>query len=227
MKKKTIENIKVIIFSIWIFASFFATVFMFSIEPWYGAMIFGQIFLVLSIFLLINKNINGIFIMFGGLAFILIPYFELNPGIIGYTNKGEITFLTLLFSTLVLSAPFLILVPIIGNKRLEKMCGAEVLATIVDHHVTFKRDELGEEKIYFPVYEFYFEGNKYSVTNSIYSDTSPKEVGTKVKLRINPNNPEEFMKKPKLKLSFIITGIIFLIAAIPLLVMLMQSLGGK
>ena len=49
-----------------------------------------------------------------------------------------------------------------------------------------------------------------------------KKVGTVVKLKINPDNPEEFLDKGALGVLFVL-GIMFLVVSVPGLVLFLQN----
>lgn len=82
-----------------------------------------------------------------------------------------------------------------------KNCTQEVEATISKVHKSSTSQAL---PIYIPKFEFTFNNKKYKVmdTNEIYS-RSPLYVRDKVKLLINPNNPNDiFLPNPKKEKSY-------------------------
>ena len=69
-------------------------------------------------------------------------------------------------------------------------CTVKVRAICVDHKRRYNKPT------YTPIYEIYWQGNKIQVNNSVYIGRFGKlrpAVGKEVWLRINPNNPLEFI----------------------------------
>lgn len=223
--KEIVNNIMAAILLIWFLASLIAIPILFAKNGYYGMMAFGQTLLSISILILITKNFVGIIFAFVGLLCTVLPYLMMKPDINGYIINWEAVIATLFVGAFVLVAPFLIFIPIIKYMKLKKRFTVDVEATIVEYH-TMHFDEMDhseEMKAYLPVYEFYFEAKKYKVVNSAYLEDYKKPLGTIVKFKINPDNPEEVIKQLRLNLVFVVMGMGFLMIALPILMLLIEK----
>lgn len=214
------------IFLIWFIGSIIALVCFSKINPnpYYCVMTFGQYFLVFGIIFLktAKKGAERVIpILFGliGLSCIIIPYLMMKPEINGIEINWE-TVIKLLFVILFIIAGLMAaFMPIIRIKKLKNKCSIEVEATIIKNDV-FRPDG---RKLYCPVYEFEFNGKKYEVMNEQYTNTYVNPVGTKVNLKINPDNPKEFLDKEVVSIGFITMGVITLIVSIQLLIIVLKD----
>ena len=219
-----------IIFILWFLASIIAMACLSKINGYYTVMVFGQYFLVFGLALCLNKDINnkrnlipGILFILVGIACIIIPYLMMEPYIYEIVINWDgwvIATPVLTISPFAIGGLALILVPIIKTKLLKSRCTIEVAATIVDYAVT-KSDNGG--KLYCPIYEFQFNGQKYEVKNNVYTNIDVKPIGTLVNLKINPDNPKEFLGKSRSLIFCIFMGIIFFSLSIVILMTMMKN----
>ena len=69
-----------------------------------------------------------------------------------------------------------------------------VSAKIIDYKYIYS--DKGR-KLYSPVYEFDYNNKKYKVSNEVYSNIGNKSIDTVINLKINPNNPNEYLDNSK------------------------------
>lgn len=213
------------IFLIWFIGSMIAMPYLFSINPNYGVMMFGQYFLVFGIIFLkaAKKSEERVIpILFGliGLSCIIIPYLMMKPEVDGIEINREIVFKLLCVCVFVLGGLMAVFMPIIRIKNLKGKCTIEVEATIIKNDFIYN----GRHKTYCPVYEFEFNGKKYEVKNNQYTNIYVKPVGTIVNIKVNPDNPEEFLGKEVGSIGSIVMGVITLIVSIPLLIIVLKDI---
>ena len=130
----------------------------------------------------------------------------------------------------------LVIIPAIQLIHLKKVCTTTVLASISDFKITlihsnvtrrYRRVNSGPSLKYYPIYSFEYENKKYEVTrtNNIKIGVRPKD--TKVELKINPNNPREFLDdidvSKKIRFSVAVGGIL-LTHSIPLLIYILTRI---
>jgi len=228
MEKDKINSIKSIVFSIlfliWFFGSIIAMMILAEINQYYTVMIFGQYFLVFGIIPLTAKGNSGKWIalpfLLVGLACIIIPYLMMNPDLLKVEIIWDSLIPLLLIFTFVITGVSMIIFPILKKRKLEKLCTITLSATLVRHNYTYS--DKGN-KLYCPIYEFEFEKNKYEVSDNCYSNIVVKPIGTIEDIKINPDNPNEFLINNSLNKIVIIIGIIILLVTVPLLFYLLKT----
>ena len=219
-KKGTIGGI---LFIIWFISSIVLLLIMSEKNTNYTVMIFGQYFLVFGLIAFFKNKGTGRLISIPfiliGLASVIIPYLMLNPEILGIPINWESVIALLLILVFVIAGISLIVIPIINTKKLKEKCNVEIEATIIENKSKYNNGNI----LYCPIYEFTYNETKYNVTNNIYTNINVKPVDTIVKIKINPNNPEEFYNGNKFLLICIIIGIIFLCTSIPVLIIFLKD----
>lgn len=204
------------VFLIWFFASIIALIVFSQINVYYTIMIMGQYFLVFGLIPLFFKGATKLIsipFLLVGLSLIIIPFMMMNPSLFKEIDWPKII-VVLFLSGFILTGIALITISIITKKRLEKVCTLTVWAKIVDYNTTVS--EKGNT-LYSPIYLFELGKKKYRVSNEIYTNINVKERGTLVELKVNPDNPNEFLDNNKVSLFSIILGILFLISSVPVL----------
>lgn len=131
-------------------------------------------------------------------------------------------FVLLIFASITGFLGIILLVVIAIMKKVEKQkqikCQQKVEATIVD----VVRDstlnyEAGDLIIWYPIYEYQFQGETLREQSSLGNKKENYQIGTKVELYIDPSNPTNIYTKDKEALSKITT--IFIIASSILLIL--------
>lgn len=102
----------------------------------------------------------------------------------------------------------------IAPKVKSKRCTGLVKADVIENIQSESRRKSGngrrrDSTLYAPVFQFDYNGKKYTVKSSTSSDPPAYEVGDVVKLKINPDDPTDFYAPSDKTLNMI--GIIFLI----------------
>jgi len=225
MKKRKMFNINpilTIIFLIWFFASITAMVYLSKVNTYYCMMTFGQFFLVLGIIFLVQKK-SGIPFVLIGLACVILPCLIMNPEKnVGVINFEDIIFF-LLFSGIPIAGIYFVAKSIIKGKKWLRLCTEEVEATIVKYELIWdNRTERKTRSSYYPIYTFEFNGKKYTAEGKSSKNTRLNPIGSIVKLKINPENPKEFLDKNYLIGTFIL-GIGFLFPIIIILILFLQN----
>ena len=221
--KELKSKIFAVLFLIWFVGSMAGMLVLSSINGYYTMMIFGQYFLVFSIFPLLQKGkdkLVGIPFLLVGLACIIIPFFMMHPELLSVEINWESVIIVLFLLAFVLAGLGLVFVPIISRKKKQEVCIEAVDAVIVDYDYTYSDGK----KLYCPIYEYEFYGKKYTVNNNHYTNIGIKEIGTTVNLMINPDNPEEFMDSEVSLIIPIGIGIVFLATSVPILIMVLNNI---
>lgn len=226
MKEKSLfSKIMGIIFIVWFVCSIIAMLYLSKINTYYTIMIFGQYFFVFGFIPLkhaegLDKLIGAPFILVG-LGAMVIPYLIMNPVLLPFNIIWESLLAVLLFFLFILAGFALLLIPIINNNKLKKVCTLTVNANIIRYNKILS--DKGR-RLYCPVYYFEFNNQKYEVTNNKYSNFGNEPVETMVNLKINPNNPYQFMDNRKVGKLLTYIGIIVLVIFIPLFIFMINTI---
>ena len=214
--EKPFEKILGKLFLVWFIGSIIALVVFAEINPIYSIMVFGQYFLVFGIIALKNDKdgIIGVSFTTVGLACIVIPFLIMHPNLLSFEINWDYIIPVLGVLVFVIAGLAMIIIPILKRKKLEKVCTVSVTAKIVENLMTIDEGN----KLYCPVYEFEFNGKKYNVTNNCYTNVGVSPVGTLIDMKINPNDPNEFLNKEPSSIILLIIGIMFLFISVPALI---------
>ena len=222
MEKKNSIFSKIIgfIFIIW----FVGSIISLFIFQKYAVMIFGQYFFVFGLIPLFQaekfEKLISIPFLLIGLGCIIIPFLMMHPEILNAEINWDYIIVLCLLSCFIIAGLCMIIIPIIRHKRLKEKCSITVSATITDYLTNYDSEH---GTIYCPVYEFEFNKKKYQVNNNMYSNFNLQPKGTVIDLKINPDNPEEFLDNESVSTLAIILGIIFLIVTIPITIYVIIS----
>jgi len=212
------EKIKGIVFVTWFIASIISIVYLSSYSELYAIIAFGQVFFGFGFIPLTQergfKRLIGLPFSIIGLAMIIVPYLITHPNLFEFTIVWDSIIPLLFVLIFVLAGLVMISFPIIKRQKLKKVCSETVYATIVEHDYTYN----GGKKLYCPIYSFEFNNQKYEVSNNQYSNFGIKPIGTILRLKINPNNPNEFLDERNWYLLIIILGMCFLLMSVPILI---------
>lgn len=172
-----------------------------------------------------NQNIVVAFIFtYLGVALTLVPILQLYvPAFQGEFGSRIAMYLVFLF--LVLTGVLFIGIETYRIIYGYKICSVEVAAECIklrDEH--FWRDEVSvaetrgyrhRKKTVSGVYRFEYSGKTYEVQDDTNSNVDKPTPGEWVKLRINPNNPNQFYRQTTVsQIAFYIIGAAFLLVGI-------------
>lgn len=210
------------IFVIWFIGSIVAMFYFGKVQSngYYVCMIFGQYFLVFGLIALFCKQLIGLPFFLVGLACIFIPFLMLNPNLLPVELNWNGVIILLLIAAFVIAGLCLIIIPLYSKNKRLKTCSVTVPATIVEYNTTY--DE-GTE-LYSPIYEYYFNGQKYKSSKNIFSNVGNKRKGSIINIKIDPNNPSVFEDNHMSIIIPIILGIFFLIMSLPIFIMILMNL---
>ena len=210
-----------ILFLIWFFISIGAMVYFSGTEQNnYTIMIFGQYFFIFAFFPLIkgtikSKLILGIPFLLIGACMIVIPLCIMNPQWFKEEINWENIIIRLTILSFILAGLIMLIAPVIERRRMEKLCTEIVDATVIKHQV--KLSDGG--RVYCPVYKFNYYNEDYEVSDNTFSNFGIEPVATQVQIKINPDNPNEFLRPTNTNSYFIqFIGILFLIALLPIFI---------
>ena len=215
--EKPFEKILGKLFLVWFIGSIIALVVLSEINVYYTGMVFGQIFLVFG--LVIPKGeakdwLISIPFILVGLACLIIPFFILHPELLNREIDWDRVIVTLVLSAFVIAGLAVVIIPVLKYKRLKKVCTVSVTAKIVEYLSRYSDGK----KLYCPIYEFDFDGKKYNVSKNVYTNIGVSPVGTLIDMKINPNDPNEFLNKEPSSIVLLIIGIMFLFISVPALI---------
>jgi hypothetical protein len=184
-------------------------------------MLFGQYFLVfgLVVFFYADKKKDALitipFILVG-LACLIVPYLMMNPQLLPVNVNWNVVVPILVLILFILCGLGLVFIPLLKKRHLEKICSYEVYAKII----RYKGDsEVGESSTYCPVYGFWYNGKDWELSDNIYTNVGLKDVGSIVKLRLNPDNPDDFYVVGSYNyLLIVFLGILTLLIAVPIFI---------
>ena len=224
-KKEWKSAFLVIFFLIWFMGSLAAMSYFAEYNSDYTIMIIGQFFLVFgSIPLFVNKGKDKLasvpFILIG-LGCMIFPYLKIHSELFAISISWNSVINLLSISIFVIECLSMIIIPIWSSKILAKNCTVYVEAKISEY-----MHDLDEGvDVYCPIYSFKYLDKTYKVTDNFYSNFSLKATGDVVKLKINPDNPEEFVDVSSKNWSLmIVIGIWFLIFSVPLFIYALMDL---
>ena len=219
--KEKKEAIIGIIFIIWFLVSIGAMIYFSEIEQNnYIIMISGQYFFIFALFPLIkgtikSKLILGIPFLLIGSCMIVIPLCMMNPQWFKEEISWENIIPILGILSFVLAGFIMVIAPGIEKRRMEKLCTEIVDATIIKYQVRLSNGK----KVYCPVYKFDYYNEEYKVSDNFYANFGIEPIATQVQLKINPNNPKEFLRQTNTNFYFIqFIGILFLIVSLPIFI---------
>ena len=81
-----------------------------------------------------------------------------------------------------------------GHRAKLQRCNEIITAVCIRLNERYDRGEYSIKYIYAPVYNYYYNGQEYTVEATTYSSVGVPEVGSEVKIRINPQKPEDFYR---------------------------------
>lgn len=186
----------------------------------WGMIVFGQVFLVLGIMLCCKKDkdkkgklsnlLNFIVTAVGaGIILVCLLYMFADEWLINSFNNNIVSVLVCsIFLVVGLIMLYFGIVKLIKDKA---RCTVFVDSEIIDIKRRLSTDEDGSSWVYAPVYRYYYQGQLYTGCSDIYS-SSVARVGTQHKLRINPDNPNDFIEPKRMgtiSALFIIMGVAF------------------
>ena len=226
-------TIKGIIVLIWLFASFFAIVSFGGTEnEWLIWAVFGQLLFIGGIVFL-RIVISGGNFRYVDLALLLFPIagagLIVGTFIIHY-GREEVVETIILFIPYAILGLFVVagLYMVIGWFRLkfpsDKGCTEKIKA--ICKYILEEEGGLGSVKktTYCPVFEFYFNGNTYTVCNNVYTKWKEYGEGGHYNLFIDPREPQRFCVAKSEEIaspSLLIMGLLFVI--IPIIMMVLYS----
>lgn len=211
MKK---DSLKAILFLLWFFASIIALIYFSKINGYYTFMIFGQYFLVFgSIFMFAGKGIKrlvSIIPILIGLACIIIPFLMLHPELLGININWNIVIPCLILLAFLAAGIFMATFSYFHHIYLKKVCTLEINATVSEKEVVNYGDML---YLFRTEYSFQYNNKSYKVSYMTpkREDDGPK--GTIVRIKIDPNNPNNFLYNYPIDYILIIMGIFFIAVA--------------
>jgi len=127
---------------------------------------------------------------------------------------------TLFLIAFIVAGLFLVIMSVKKSKKQKKLCCKEVEATIIKYGTTYSHDD--GTRLYYPIYIYEYNGKKYEVASELAKNVGKKQIGTLVKLKINPDNPEEFLDRGALIVPLFL-GIMFLITSVPLIILVIHN----
>lgn len=220
-KQEKIAGFLGILFILWFFGSIVAMMYFSEIgEENYTIMVCGQYFLVFSFFPLNGgkgkDKLVGVPFLLAGICMVGIPLCIMNPQWFEEDINWVFVVPLLLILAFVLAGLALVIFPWKEKRRLEKVCTEIVDATIIKHLVRYS--DKGN-RLYCSVYKFNYYNEEYEVPDNFYTNIGVKPVDTQVELKINPDNPKEFISGKMNNFSIIqFMGIIFLIVSVPIFI---------
>ena len=223
IKKKRKSSFWGMVFIIWFIASIVGLMYFSKINGYYTVMIFGQYFFVFGLIPLTQsegkEKLISVPFLLVGLCAIIIPFLMMNPDLLKVTIIWESVIPFLLICAFVIAGIVMVIFPIKHKKELERKCTLAVEATIVDYRST--RGEHGN--LYAPVYSFNLNNKEYKVSTNVYSNIGLKEIGTIVDIKVNPENPEEFLYGANSMTMVVIMGALFLLVSVPVLIYILNT----
>ena len=104
------------------------------------------------------------------------------------------------------------------KKNIRKICNTIVIATIVGHKSLYRK----RIQLYTPIYGFNYNNQNYEVSNEYYSNIV-KPIGKTVKLKINLNNPYQFIDNKSPNIILIVSGIIIFIFSLSIFIYMLTT----
>ena len=217
--KKSKMTLVGVIFLIWFFASMISMIVLAENNGNYAVMIFGQYFLVFSLIMLGNKMIAGIPFFLVGSACLIIPYLMMKPEINGRVIIWDDIISILMVLVFVIVGLGMIIYPLIDTIKAKLKRNTKVTA-ILKEYATM--DSKGNP-LYYPLYEFDYNGENYKVIGKKGNKKEIKNIGTLVDIKINPNNPSDLFNNYIVTYIPIIMGIMFLLISVPSLILVLKN----
>ena len=113
----------------------------------------------------------------------------MNMDELGYTNSSEEEiYIEIIFAAFIV---VIIISAIFSSKKvdhLKQVCKYQIKAIIIDYKIGHNKSG----KIYYPIYQFIYDGKMYEVCSKSY-EKYKNLVGKEVTLKINQYNPNEFL----------------------------------
>ena len=222
----TAEKIKGALFVIWFFGSIIAMVLFAKTTPFMTLTVFGQVFFISGILVLIDgfkkKNFKPLFLLFivvgalTGIYGVVLTYGDHDTqkkftGMAVYVALGVffITGLLCLFS-------------VVWRNAVEANCTYPVKAVCIDlkKHRSYNDvgDQIHERRYtYCPVFSFDYRGKIYEVCHYEYTNNINVHPGKEYDLYINPNHPYIFREQhetARLNGNNILLGIFFIVGSV-------------
>lgn len=223
-RKKKREKILSIVFLIWFIASIVAMLVLAEINSLYTVIIFGQYFLIFGFVPIKNgegkEKLVGVPFLLVGICCIFIPLFILHPELLRKQINWDMVIPILGVLVFIFAGIAMLVLPAMEKRRRKKVYTEKVEATIVRYETMSHKGTV----LYCPVYRIKYWGREREISDNSYSNFGNMEIGTELELKINPNNPEEFIRDNNIQLNFIqLLGMIFLAATIPILIFIING----
>lgn len=186
-------------------------------------MTFGQLFLIMGIIAIVRKQATGGIFTVTGIGCIVIP--ALNEWGHLFWNLSEPNNIFPIFATVAfcLIGLSMLIMPGILENMAERRCRKIVKGEIVDYKTTTLSNG---QTAYAPVYSFTIDEKTYKVARKQYSTNKIENVGARVELKVNENNPEDiyFEASKASKMLIYIFGMSFLITGIGMLLIVLAEI---
>ena len=181
--------------------------------------ILGQFFSLMGLVLFTQsegkeRKIAIPFFIFGVLG-IVVPLLYVHPEFLEQLINMKTDVYSLVCFLFIILGLILIIVSKICKRDIKRKYSAVVTATICEY--LHEKDE--DLDVYCPVYCFEYKDKIYKINDAFYSNFTLDAVGSKIELRINPDNPKEFYDNRTITYDlFAFIGKIILIIGILLLI---------
>lgn len=143
------------------------------------------------------------------------------------SNKSLKIILTLIFTIVSIIMIAVGIITLRVKKVSQNKCTEKVSAKVVDlttrSSSSRRNGRHHYNTTYAPVFEYYYDNQKYVIQSSISSDPPEYTIGQTVELKINPNNPKKFYDPNSKTLSmigYIFIGVGILMMAVFIVVMI-------
>lgn len=190
------SNKKGLFILIWFLIGFFGAIITAFINPSFTVMFIGEIFLLVPVLFItgdmkrsFSNGAISLFCFFVSALFLFLGWvnvFGSNELRVKVEEKYPLLF-SLLFFFLGLG---IIITHLVNNILKKKRCTHIVNATVIG--LKPHRDSNDDTTTYSPIYQFWFNGNEYTVTTSSSRNFALPKIGSQKDIYINPQSPTDF-----------------------------------
>lgn len=216
-KYSTKKVILCFLFIIWFIGSFLGIFIVFSFNPLYSIILIGQYFLVFGFVFCFQKSFIGVFLAIVGFFMIAFPILLLTPGIEELQIDWSFIISLILSVACILIGIGFIFIPKIKYNNFKFGKKEKIIANVVQ----VKTIKESSYVLYAPVYEYSYDGKKYTYSKRYYSNTINDRKGDQVTLKVLKNNPSIVIEKGNFSDVILdILGFVFIGAGITIFILI-------
>lgn len=118
----------------------------------------------------------------------------------------------LMLATLMIAGAVMILATYFNHRAKMQRCTEIITAVCIRLNERLSHSDHHTTTVYAPVYNYYYDGQEYTVDETTYSNVGVPEVGSEVEIRINPQQPDDcYRPMARSRVILYVMGTVFIV----------------